>query len=81
VAGARPEPQLVGAATLGLLAALAEERPVLVLADDVQWLDGPSASALTFAARRLLADAVAVLLTVRAGEPSRSTAAASTSWS
>ena len=75
VAGAGPEPQLVGAATLGLLAALAEERPVLVLADDVQWLDGASASALTFAARRLLADAVAVLLTVRAGEPSRIDAA------
>ena len=70
MAGAGPEPQLVGAATLGLLAALAEERPVLVLADDVQWLDGASASALTFAVRRLLADAVAVLLTVRAGEPS-----------
>jgi DNA-binding CsgD family transcriptional regulator len=67
---AAAEPQLVGAATLGLLAALAEERPVLVLADDVHWLDGPSASALTFAARRLLADAVAVLLTVRAGESS-----------
>ena len=75
VAGAGPEPQLVGAATLGLLAALAEERPVLVLADDVQWLDGASASALTFAVRRLLADAVAVLLTVRAGEPSRIDAA------
>ena len=75
VAGAGPEPQLVGAATLGLLAALAEERPVLVLADDVQWLDGASASALTFAARRLLADAVVVLLTVRAGEPSRIDAA------
>ena len=67
---AAAEPHLVGAATLGLLAALAEERPVVVLADDVQWIDGPSASALTFAARRLLADAVAVLLAVRAGEPS-----------
>jgi DNA-binding CsgD family transcriptional regulator len=64
------ERHLVGAATLGLLAALAEERPVVVLADDVQWLDGPSAAALTFAARRLLADAVAVLLAVREGEPS-----------
>ena len=64
------EPHLVGAATLGLLAALAEERLVVVLADDVQWLDGPSAAALTFATRRLLADAVAVLLAVRAGEPS-----------
>ena len=67
---AAAEPHLVGAAALGLLAALAEERPVVILADDVQWIDGPSASALTFAARRLLADAVAVLLAVRAGEPS-----------
>src|SRR3954451_15182838 len=68
--GAAAEPQLVGAATLGLLAALAEERPVLVLADDVHWLDGPSASALVFAARRLLADSVAVVLALRTGEPS-----------
>ena len=67
---AAAEPHLAGAATLGLLASLAEERPVLVLADDVQWLDGPSAAALAFAARRLLADAVAVLLAVRTGEPS-----------
>src|SRR4051794_9565747 len=63
---AAAERHLVGAATLGLLAALAEERPVVVLADDVQWLDRPSASALMFAARRLLADAVAVLFGGRA---------------
>src|SRR3954468_4220309 len=67
---AAAERHLVGAATLGLLAGLAEERPVVVLADDVQWLDRPSASALIFAARRLLADAVAVLFGVRAGEAS-----------
>src|SRR4051794_15173975 len=67
---AAAERHLVGAATLGLLAALAEDRRVLVLADDVQWLDRPSASALIFAARRLLADAVAVLFAVRAGEAS-----------
>src|SRR5215207_1811297 len=65
---AAAEPQLVGAATLGLLAALAEQRPVLVLADDVHWLDRPSMSALVFAARRLLADAVAVVLALRLGE-------------
>jgi DNA-binding CsgD family transcriptional regulator len=64
------ERHLVGAATLELLARLAEERPVVVLVDDVQWMDGPSSAALTFAARRLLADAVAVVLAVRAGEPS-----------
>jgi DNA-binding CsgD family transcriptional regulator len=66
--GAAAEPHLVGAATLGLLAALAEERPVLVLADDAHWLDRPSASALAFAARRLLADAVAVILALRPGD-------------
>jgi DNA-binding CsgD family transcriptional regulator len=63
---APPERHLVGAALLGLLA---ETEPV-VLIDDAQWLDRPSAAALLFAARRLLADAVAVILAVRSGEPS-----------
>ena len=43
---------------------------MLVLVDDAQWLDGPSAAALLFAARRLLADAVVVIVAVRSGEPS-----------
>ena len=60
----------VGAATLGLLAALAEDRPLLVLVDDVHCLDDSSAAALLFAGRRVLADAIAVVLTVRKGEPS-----------
>src|SRR5512132_3287682 len=41
----------VCAATLGLLAAVAEEGLVLVLIDDAQWLDAPSGEALAFAAR------------------------------
>jgi DNA-binding CsgD family transcriptional regulator len=57
---------LAGAATLALLGALAEDGPVLVLLDDAQWLDGPSAAALMFAARRLLADAVTVIVSLRA---------------
>ncbi len=60
----------VGAATLSLLAAYAEAAPVAVLVDDAHWLDGSSADALLFAVRRLVADPVAVVLTVRQGEPS-----------
>ena len=60
----------VGAATLSLLAAYAEESPLLVLVDDVQWLDGSSSEALLFAVRRLVADPIAVVLAVRTDEPS-----------
>jgi DNA-binding CsgD family transcriptional regulator len=60
----------VGAATLSLLAAYAEQGPVVVLIDDAQWLDASSAQALLFAFRRLVADPVAVLIAVRDGEPS-----------
>ena len=48
---------LVSAAVLGLIAAAAEEEPVLCLIDDAQWLDRASADALVFAARRFAADA------------------------
>ncbi len=60
----------VGAATLSLLAAYAERSPVAVLIDDAQWLDAPSAQALLFAIRRLVADPIAVLVAAREGEPS-----------
>ena len=60
----------IGAATLSLLAAHAEALPLLVTVDDAHWLDGSSANALSFAARRLAADPVLVLLAVREGEPS-----------
>jgi DNA-binding CsgD family transcriptional regulator len=60
----------VGAATLSLLAAFAEQAPVAVLIDDAHWLDEPSAQALLFAVRRLLADPIAVLVAVREDEPS-----------
>ncbi|MFI6870815.1 AAA family ATPase [Nocardia sp. NPDC050406] len=56
---------LVGAATLTLLAELAEEQPLLCLVDDAQWLDRASLDALLFAIRRLDAERVAVVLAVR----------------
>jgi len=60
----------IGAATLSLLSACAEESPVAVLIDDAHLLDGSSAGALLFASRRLIADPIAVVLAVREGEPS-----------
>src|SRR4051794_6483397 len=60
----------VGAATLSLLAAYAEDEPLLVVVDDAHWLDGPSAAALLFAMRRLIADPIAVVLAVRSDEES-----------
>ncbi len=60
----------VGAATLSLLASYADDCAVAVLVDDAHWLDRPSAEALLFAVRRLIADPIAVLIAVREGEPS-----------
>jgi DNA-binding CsgD family transcriptional regulator len=60
----------IGAATLSLLAVHAERAPAAVVIDDAQWLDQPSAQALMFAFRRLVADPIAVLVAVREGEPS-----------
>ncbi|MBB3663063.1 DNA-binding CsgD family transcriptional regulator [Prauserella sediminis] len=54
-----------GVAVLELLGMLAQDRPVLVLADDAHWLDAASADALSFAARRLSGKRVGVLLAVR----------------
>ena len=56
---------LISAGVLSLLAAAAEERPVVCLIDDAQWLDVPSADALMFTARRLAAEGVVLLFAVR----------------
>jgi DNA-binding CsgD family transcriptional regulator len=58
----------IGAATLSLLCRYAEERPTAVLLDDVHLFDRPSADALAFAARRLMADPIVILATARAQE-------------
>jgi hypothetical protein len=66
---------LISAAVLGLLAAAAEDRPVLCVVDDAQWVDRPSAGALVFAARRLQAERLAMLFGAREGEVPRFEAA------
>ena len=47
--------------------ALAEQKPLVVAIDDVQWLDPASASALAYAGRRLRAERVGVLASRRGG--------------
>jgi len=64
--GQAPNPFLVGLAALGLLSEASEERPLLCVVDDAQWLDGASARALVFVARRLLAERIAFVFATRA---------------
>lgn len=59
---------LVGLALLTLLSDLAEQMPLAVLLDDAQWFDQPSASALSFAARRLAHEGIVMIFAVRDGE-------------
>ncbi len=66
--GPAPEGFLVGLAALSLVSELAEERPLVCLFDDVQWLDPESVSVLSFVARRLDADPIAMVFALR--EPS-----------
>jgi len=50
---------------LSLLSEAAEERPLLCMVDDAQWLDRASAQALGLVARRLLAESVAMVFATR----------------
>jgi hypothetical protein len=62
------QPFAVAAAVLTLLAAAADREPLLVVVDDLQWVDEASRSALLFAARRLSSEGVVMLFALRDGE-------------
>ena len=63
--GDAPDRFLVAVAVLNLLSATAEQRPLLCLVDDAQWLDAASVQALGFVARRLVAEPMAMIFALR----------------
>ncbi len=65
LSGEPPAPLLVGAAVLSVLDAAAADAPLLILIDDLQWVDIESREAVGFAARRLADDPVGLLLAAR----------------
>ena len=62
------EPFLVAVAVLGLMSEIAQEQPLVALVDNAQWLDQASTGVLSFVARRLAAERIAMVFAVR--EPS-----------
>ncbi|WP_404814262.1 AAA family ATPase [Kitasatospora fiedleri] len=71
-----PSVMTLGIAVLRLLALATEQRPLLLVLDDGQWLDEASADVCGFVGRRLTGRPVRLLVAVRPGLPSRFDAAA-----
>ncbi|MBB2903602.1 serine phosphatase RsbU (regulator of sigma subunit)/DNA-binding CsgD family transcriptional regulator [Kineococcus radiotolerans] len=63
--GPAPDRLLLGLAVLGLLEEAAASQPLLVIVEDLQWLDAASADVIAFIARRLTPSPVLLLATVR----------------
>jgi len=62
-----PDLFLVALATLSLLTESATRKPILLIADDAQWLDEATYDVLAFVSRRLSSDPVVLLVAMRDG--------------
>lgn len=58
---------LIALATLNLLSDSAAQRPVLVIAEDAQWMDPPTCETLAFIARRIEAEPIFLVVSARSG--------------
>jgi len=63
--GAAREPLFIALATLELIADVSTERAVVIVVDDLQWIDPPSRDVIDFVARRLDGEATVMLVCVR----------------
>lgn len=68
-AGAAPERLVVSTAALLWLRAAAAETSLLLVVDDVHWVDRASAEVLSFVARRLVGSPIVFLAACRSAEP------------
>ena len=68
--GPPPAQLLVASAVLALLQQAAKEQPLLLIVDDLPWLDRANALVLGMVARRLAGLPVGLLAACRTGEPS-----------
>ncbi len=67
--GTRIDPRTVAAAVLASVRSLAGTIPTLIAVDDVHWLDAPSGRVLEFVVRRLQAERIGVLASLRTPSP------------
>src|SRR3954447_18872964 len=62
-----PEHFRIAMAALDLVAEVATDAPVLLVAEDAQWLDRPTADVLAFLARRIESDPIILVVATRDG--------------
>jgi len=69
--GGAPDPRALSLAAGNVFRRIAEDQPLVIAIDDIQWLDRPSLRVLSFVLRRLAAEPIGVLVSVRLGSGSK----------